>query len=152
MNRGMFMMIEDYGYGTILYDILKRVNIDQYFWAVDCLFLIDNEPDDSLVEGIYLPNEFKDAIAKEHIPLFIRIRAYPLKWYGQEIEEVEDYQCFMKSRCEIVLLCSDGGYYEIYAKNPDVLQSIRESCQRIKHNQLEYITDQNDGRTRFDPI
>ncbi len=152
MNRGIFMLTNNYGYGTILYDILKEVNFDRYFWVVDSLFLIDNKLNDSLVEGVYLPKEFQAAIIKAHIPLFIRIRAYPLELYGLKIEEMEDYKCFMNSRCEIVLLCSDGGYYEIYVKDDDVLSKIKQSCLGIKHDRLEFITDKNDGRINFDPI
>ena len=62
-----------------------------------------------------------------------------------------DYKNFLKSEFEIVMFVHDGAYVEFYSKNPEIIESVMKNINtNINCSNLEYTTDKNDGRTRFE--
>jgi RHS repeat-associated protein len=77
---------------------------------------------------------------------FANIKAYPDNNYSDNINCYDD---FLNSNCELVILCSDGIYYEIYSKSEEMIRIIKSNCIKKGFDEIEYITDENDCRTIF---
>ena len=101
--------------------VLKPIHIPSYDWWVgseesylvarggldEALF--PEEP--SVMEGSDLNRLFK---ANVYYLIFADLKAY-LK--GEIVLDIETYEEFMESKCEIVVLVADGQYIQIYAED-----------------------------------
>ncbi|MBJ8105670.1 MULTISPECIES: DUF2691 family protein [Bacillus cereus group] len=151
MKRGIFVDIPN-GYDNLLWKVLKPIQISSFDWWVgseesylvarggldDALF--PEEP--SIVEGSDLKRLFKDNI---YYVIFADLKAYPK---GEEVVDIETYEEFKESKCELVLLVADGTYVTVYAKDQKEIKSLYENAQNQGYY-VEYVTDENDGRTRL---
>lgn len=102
------------------------------------LFSEDNE----IMAGSALKKLIKDNI---YYLLFVDLKAYPK---GEVLGEIETYEEFKESKCEVVVLVADGDYIQIYVKNQEEIEMMYENA-RNQGLYVEYITDENDGRTRM---
>ena len=62
------------------------------------------------MEGLDLKKLVKDNI---YYLIFADLKAYPK---GEIVLDIETYEEFKESKCEIVVLVADGNYIQIYAK------------------------------------
>ncbi len=102
--------------------------------------LFPEEP--SIVEGSDLKRLFKDNI---YYVIFADLKAYPK---GEKVVDIETYEEFKESKCELVLLVVDCTYVTIYAKDQEAIKLMYENALNQSFY-VEYITDENDGRTRL---
>lgn len=120
MKRGITVDIPN-EYDNLLWKVLKPIDISSYDWWVgseeSCLVarggldeaLFPEEP--SIVEGSDLKTLFKDNI---YYVIFADLKAYSK---GEEVVDIETYEEFKESKCELVLLVADCTYVTIYAKD-----------------------------------
>lgn len=151
MKRGIFVDIPN-KYDNLLWKVLKPIDISSYNWWVgseesylvarDGLdeALFPEEP--SIVEGSDLKTLFKDNI---YYVIFADLKAYSK---GEEVVAIETYEEFKESKCELVLLVADCTYVTIYAKDQKAIELMYENA-RNQGFYVEYVTDENDGRTRL---
>lgn len=85
---------------------------------------------------------FKDNI---YYVIFADLKAYSK---GEEVVDIETYEAFKESKCELVLLVADCTYVTIYAKRSKQIELMYENA-RNQGYYVEYVTDENDGRTRL---
>ncbi|MFA2692157.1 DUF2691 family protein [Bacillus mycoides] len=151
MKRGITVDIPN-EYDNLLWKMLKPIDISSFDWWVgseesylvarggldEALF--PEEP--SIVEGSDLKRLFKDNI---YYVIFADLKAYPK---GEEVVDIETYEEFKESKCELVLLVADSTYVTIYAKDQKEIKSLYENAQNQGYY-VEYVTDENDGRTRL---
>ncbi|MCW9132049.1 DUF2691 family protein [Bacillus paramycoides] len=151
MKRGITVDIPA-GYDNLLWKVLKPIDITASDWQVGNeesyliagnglgpeLFSDDNE----IMKG----SEFKKLL-KENIYylIFADLKAYPK---GEVLGEIESYEEFKESMCEVVVLVADGDYILIYAKDQEAIEMMYENALN-QGLYVEYITDENDGRTRM---
>ncbi len=64
-----------------------------------------------------------------------------------EIVEINTYEEFEKSNCELVLLVVDSYYATIYCKDKDKLELLFKNAQNYAFENVAYVTDENDTRT-----
>lgn len=50
----------------------------------------------------------------------------------------------------MILLCVDVNYYEIYSKNSSMIEVLKNNAIKSNFDDIEYITKENDGRTRME--
>ncbi|QWH18265.1 DUF2691 family protein [Bacillus mycoides] len=140
MKRGITVDILD-GYDNLLWKVLKPIDITVFDWQAvgreEAYIIIGNEL------GPELFSEDKEII--EGSELKKQIKAYPK---GEELGEIETYEEFKESKCEVVVLVADGDYIQIYAKNQEEIEMMYENALN-QGFYVEYITDKNDGRTRM---
>lgn len=151
MKRGIFVYIPNQ-YDNLLWKVLKPIDISSFDWWVgseesylvarggldEALF--PEEP--SIVEGSDLKRLFKDNI---YYVIFADLKAYPK---GEEVVDIETYEEFKESKCELVLLVADCTYVTVYAKDQEAIELMYENA--IDQGfYVEYVTDENDGRTRL---
>ena len=65
------------------------------------------------------------------------INAYPV---GAKVSGIQTYSDFENSECQLVYMCMDSVYVEIYCKNDAVLRQIKGNCEKNKFAvaQIEY--------------
>ncbi|ABY44082.1 DUF2691 family protein [Bacillus mycoides] len=151
MKRGITVDIPN-EYDNLLWKMLKTIDISSFDWWVgseesylvarggldEALF--PEEP--SIVEGSDLKRLFKDNI---YYVIFADLKAYPK---GEEVVDIETYEEFKESKCELVLLVADCTYVTVYAKDQEAIELMYENA--IDQGfYVEYVTDENDGRTRL---
>ncbi|MFK4426313.1 MULTISPECIES: DUF2691 family protein [Bacillus] len=151
MKRGITVDIPN-EYDNLLWKVLKSIDISSFNWWMgseesylvarggldEALF--PEEP--SIVEGSDLKRLFKDNI---YYVIFADLKAYPK---GEEVVDIETYEEFKESKCELVLLVADCTYVTVYAKDQEAIELMYENA--IDQGfYVEYVTDENDGRTRL---
>ena len=110
-----------------------------------------NEMDESIFlnKNINGGTFLKIILEESYTVIFANIKAYvyPIKY-----SSIENYDEFVKSECQLVILCTDVFYYEIYAKNIFMIEVLNNNAKENNFYDVEYITDENDGRTSFSVI
>ena len=151
MRRGISFELPN-EYGTFLGDVLKPIDITAFSWRIDSVEsykIMNNElgkdlfPEDKKVmEGIALKKLLENS---SYYIIFADLQAYP----KGKIAEISTYEEFTKSDCELVLLVVDSCYATIYCKDKDKLELLYKNARDCRFEDVEYITDENDTRTRL---
>ncbi len=153
-TRGIsFLFSTDYK--PHLHNLFKGIDLSQYmFYLTDNETLYFNEQTEQadanfFKNGIYTGTQFEKIIkSKEYYIIHIRIFAVPIG-EGLDIENIKDYDTFIKSSCEFVLLCADS-YADFYAKDENIIKTVLTNCKTNCYENIEIITSENDMRIGFD--
>ena len=70
--------------------------------------------------------------------IFLDLKAYSNNEVWGNIETYED---FVESNCELIFLCVDSAFIEIYGKNEMVLQTIHDNCIKNNFDAIKVISD-----------
>ncbi|HDR4898128.1 DUF2691 family protein [Bacillus cereus] len=151
MKRGIFVNIPN-EYDNLLWKVLKPINITSFDWRVEneeSYFVLSDglgpelfSEDNKVMSGLELKKLIKDNI---YYLIFADLKAYSK---GEEVVDIETYEEFKESKCELVLLVADCTYVTIYAKDQKKIELMYENA-RNQGYYVEYVTDENDGRTRL---
>ncbi|MBM4765129.1 DUF2691 family protein [Bacillus sp. B15-48] len=151
MKRGISFELPN-EYGTFLGDVLKPIDITAFSWRIgsgESYKIMNNElsedlfPEDKKVmEGIALKELLEN---NSYYIIFADLQAYP----KGKIAEINTYEEFTKSDCELVLLVVDSCYATIYCKDKDKLELLYKNARDCRFEDVEYITNENDTRTRL---
>ncbi|AKR10066.1 MULTISPECIES: DUF2691 family protein [Bacillus cereus group] len=151
MKRGVFVDIPN-EYSNVLWKVLKPIDIAVFDWRVrneESYLIARGELDEALfpeepsvVEGLALKKLVKDNV---YYLIFADLKAYPK---GEIAIDIETYEEFKESKCEVVVLAVDAQYIQIYAKDQKAIELMYENA-RNQGFYVEYVTDENDGRTRL---
>ena len=149
MKRGISFKLPN-EYGTFLGDILKPIDISSFSWRigeVETYQIINNElcealfPEDKeIIEGIALKKLLEN---NSYYVIFADLQAYP----KGKITEINTYEEFAESNCELVLLVVDSYYATIYCKDKAKLELLFKNAQDYAFEDVEYVTNENDTRT-----
>ncbi|MBJ7929070.1 DUF2691 domain-containing protein [Bacillus toyonensis] len=151
MKRGIIVDIPN-EYDNLLWKVLKPIDITLFDWRVEneeSYFRLPDglgselfSEDNKVMSGLELKKLIKDNI---YYLIFADLKAYPK---GEVLEEIETYEEFTESKCEVVVLVADGDYIHIYAKDQKAIELMYENALN-QGFYVEYVTDENDGRTRL---
>lgn len=72
------------------------------------------------------------------------MKAFP---FGKTVNEVQTYEEFVDSDCELVLLIADNSYVSIYCKNKNTIEKLYFNALKNDFEEVLFITDENDTRT-----
>lgn len=140
-------------YGKYLWEILKPIDFLKYTWYVDqdeILFFNKKEGkvfNNFFTRDIFTGEEFKKCITKDNYFICsVNIQAYPI---DDPKDNILSYDDFKKSKCEILLLCVDSKYVELYSKNDIFIKRLFHMCMQNEYQNVEYITDENDDRAEL---
>lgn len=113
-----------------------------YFYVVDAFVYSDG------VE-IKLPDRFKAEYFKELIRQSFVGECFVLHLYPESAfpEEIETYQDFLQSECEIIILMYDCCFVEVYCKNNSWLQLFLKKARSIDGTVVEEKYTLTDART-----
>ncbi|MDQ0496786.1 DUF2691 family protein [Paenibacillus brasilensis] len=152
MNRGISFEIPN-SYGSFLGEILKPIDISYFDWFIggeESYFIVDDTLGDSLfpdmVIGLNGEGLKKTIDNNKYYLIFANLKAYPK---GAKIIDVVSYEEYIASECQIVLLVIDSVYVTVYCKDLEKLEDLYDHIKRQGFESLEYITDENDTRTKL---
>lgn len=93
--------------------------------------------------GKYSGVEFSHALDSISNLSFVRIRRYPI---GAFVKKIDEYKDYVESDCDLLLLYFDGGFFEIYTKDKNLIRAIFNFGTNNEAEDLEYINDATDTR------
>ena len=94
------------------------------------------------MDGIELKHLIEN---KTYYMIFADLQAYP----KGTLSHIKTYEEFIESQCELVLLVADCSYVTIYCKNKGTLEWLYKNAVECGFEDVTYITDENDARTRL---
>lgn len=139
-------------YGRYLFDILKPIHPEQYFWLTggeEAYYIEDNElgtplfPKTHVYAGVAF---YKRISEKDYYAIFADLKAFKDR---SHVKDITTYDEFLNSQCEIALLLVDSCYVTIYAKNVQHLSALHRQAIVSNFEDVAYITEENDDRTRL---
>lgn len=95
----------------------------------------------------YGNEDFFRLIADNHYAVFAKIQAYVPPYSFYEIHTKEE---FMTSDCSLLLLICDNTWCDIYTKDTAMLEKLFENAIDCKFDNVNYIYDSIDKRTKLD--
>lgn len=151
MKRGISFEITN-EYGNFLEMILNPIDVTAYNWYIggEESYLIENNQSEPLfpeeingLDGTIL----KQIIEKpKYYLIFVNIKAFTKE---KSIVDVSTFNEFLKSDCQIVLLIIDSVYVSIYCKDKEKLEDLNLNAIKNGYGKIQFITDENDFRTRL---
>lgn len=146
MIRGIKFEIPN-SYGSYINEILNGIDLKQYKWKVDEdeIYLDDEHSlfPYEVISGV----DFKKTISRfSYYIVFAKLQAYSP---NSNFCELNDYDDFLKSNCELVIFFIDSIFVDIYSKDKEVINKIKNNAERWKFKGISYITDKNDRMTKF---
>lgn len=149
MKRGVSFEIPN-KYGSLLGEALKPIDITAFSWRIgngESYIIVNNELDKELfsgdkevIEGVELRSLLEN---NKYYVIFADLQAYP----KGELSNIETYDEFLKSNCELILLVVDSCYVTIYCKNKGTIELLYKNATDCGFEDVIYITDENDTRT-----
>ncbi|MEL7568270.1 MAG: DUF2691 family protein [Dehalobacterium sp.] len=117
-------------YNNYLYKIFYGIDLLNYLWEIitdDFLYYEHGEIQEQFFGAdVMNANEFIKCISRDsYYMIFVDIKAYRLGSEHMKIKTLED---FLKSDCEMILLCTDSTFIEFYCKDRDILDKVYNNC------------------------
>ena len=122
-------------------NLLELMDVTLYDWFVDDVLDYNYK---YFRPGKYSGEEFGMALEELSTLSFARIRRYPIDQQIHNIDVFEDYE---RSACDFLLLFYDGGYYEVYEKDKDMISLTMDYCIRFGFDKVAYIDDADFARS-----
>lgn len=69
----------------------------------------------------YINNEFQNMIQKKHYPVHLNLQMY---YKNSDVNQINNYDQFLISSCQLIIFIVDNVFVEIYAKNQTILEKI----------------------------
>lgn len=128
------------GYSNYLNKILNGINLLNYVWKInadDFLYFENDElKEDFFGADVLNAEEFIKCISRDsYYMIFSDIKAYPL---GNERIEIKTFKDFLRSSCEMVILCTDSSFIEFYCKKRSILDRVYNNCITNGFEKVEY--------------
>lgn len=127
-------------YNNFLHKIFNGININNYDWKI-----VEDEIIYKDIEGSINTTIFDNKIMCGD-DFFKSIQAFIV---DSHMSDIETYDDFANSTCEIALFCTDTVYIEVYCKNQKVLNEIISNCKKYNFEDLEILTEKTDNRINF---
>jgi len=115
------------------------MDVSSYDWYIDDVDLNYI----SFPSGKYRGEEFQNVIEKLSVLSFARIMRYPI---GMPMDHIDEYKDYIKSNCDLLILFYDGGFFEIYEKNEDMISKTMDLCLKSGFKNIQYLYDSDDAR------
>ena len=127
--------------------IIQLLN-DNYNFIIDNCETYNGIKQSSFSQNKYSYNELENLINSnegEQV-VFMRIQAFKV---NSQYNIINNYNDYMNSDCDFVLLITDSNYWEVYCKNISLIKNIELLISNCNFYNIEYITDENDTRYSF---
>lgn len=152
MIRGITFGIPN-EYGRHLANILKPLEITTFNWLVESeesYFVSKNQletpffPDEQeVIDGVTMHNLINRGC---YYLIFADVKGFPK---GKNVTKITTYEEFVNSDCELIILIVDCSYTTLYCKNNEMTRKLYKNALEMRYENVEYITDENDGRTQM---
>lgn len=151
MNSGIYFEIPQMVTNT-LWSFLRNIQIENYNWYnINNQSEIYNEKSDGefFCKKHYSGTEFFNLIQLNHHIIFLKLQAYLI---DNRFKNIDSYEEFINSDCQIIILVYDCKYVEIYSKQELELYEIYQSAQENNYKNISYITENNRDRNNMNVL
>lgn len=131
---------------------MKPFRVEEHHWWIggEEAYISENGELKALFPGLINHMEgttFKNLIEdNDYYLIFQDIKAFPKT---TKTSKIKTYDEFLISNCVLALLVVDSSYITVYCKDVEVLEGMYINAKEQGYFNLNYITDENDCRTRF---
>ena len=148
MLRGVSFKLKNIS-ETVLLDVLSCIDIENYCWHnIESQTQIwdKTRKNNLLTSSCYDGATLQKEISLEHFAMFVKFQAY---FKDGAFTDINTYDDFINSDCQIIFLLCDCEFIEIYAKDKEIVDKFYNRALKLDCEEVEYTTDENDGRTRM---
>lgn len=148
VKRGIHFKIPN-TYGCFLADMLSPIDITSYSWFIggEESYHVKNGdlhhplfPEETEMDG----ETFSHLIHQdEHYLIFANLKAFS----NGPVKDIETYEAFRKSNCDLALLIVDSTFVDMYCKNQQMIESLYTHALSHSFEDVAYLTDANNTRT-----
>jgi hypothetical protein len=136
------------GYSNYLSQIFDSIDVTKYKWLIvtdDMVYPQNTQMSESIFDSDIVSGEsFQNSLNKDDYQMiFVDLKAFSV---GGEISNVETYHDFINSDCQLVLLCVDSMFFEIYCKEVDIIEKIRRNCIANQFENIKFIEPEDAAR------
>lgn len=128
-------------YNHIFSKIFENLNFDNYRWDIveDEIYNLDGK--NYFDKESYSNREFKKLVEYgTYYPVFANIQINRAR---DEIEDIQTYEEFISSKCQLILLITDNEFVDIYSKNEKWLNIILQNAVDNKFQDIKCIEADN---------
>lgn len=134
----------DNEYGIFLSKILSNINTANSKWYLSLEEAYDKEGD-FFQKEVYEDSYFREKIQKDH---------YIIHFIGfcfsdGNITEINNYNDYLDSSCNIVISIIDSTIVKIYSKEASILKTIEENAKNNNFTNINYIYSKNNYQEYF---
>ncbi|MDR2570583.1 MAG: DUF2691 family protein [Oscillospiraceae bacterium] len=135
-------------YGNFLKQIFSSVDVINYEWQI-----VTNDSIKSMIkigDRFFSENLFGDGDTvidgktflkninlKSYYMIFIDLKAFLI---GSTHKEIQSYEDYLNSDCQIVFMCVDSSYIEVFCKDKSILEIIHKNCINYNFMNIELIS------------
>ena len=135
--------------GRYLKCIFEDINIFKYVWFIpyDEVYYVEKHTEKSslFLSNVINGNDVEERITlDEYYLVFLEMKGF----INNDIVDIETYDSYIKSKCEIMLFCSDSSYIYVYCKDIRCLEVFKKNCKKY-HFDYEMIDENNNPRTKM---
>ncbi len=126
-------------YDNIFYKIFRGIDFENYRWDIveDEIYSLSGE--NYFDQASYSNEEFKKLIEDGiYYPVFATIQIYRIQ---DEVGDIQTYEDFIRSKCQLILFITDNEFVDIYAKNEAWLNVIYRNTKDNNFENIQYIED-----------
>lgn len=125
-------------YDKVLSKIFDNIDCSNYKWKIANEEVLGKKGQGFFTKLEYKNSEFQEIIKKEYYPIFLNLQMFHK---NNKIVNLDNYNQFFNSSCELVLFITDSIFVDIYGKNQDILRKIYDNAMNYHYMNLEYIKD-----------
>lgn len=137
MMRGIRFEVNDAS--AIFLSLRELIDVTMYDWYIDDVELNYF----NCLSGKLYGSEFQSKLYDLTTLSFVRVRRYPV---GANIYDIDTYEDYLESSCDMLMLFYDGGFCEIYEKNLEILLKTLKLCIDRKFDNVACMKDDNNER------
>lgn len=144
MNRGIYANVQRSKCNNVWLKMVSLLSTPNMKWIVDCL---ECHSETTLDHSTYTTFELLSILRQEPTIFFARMIGLPADAPPEKpIITAGDY---LASSCSCLILCVDGAYFEVFAKDEKTLATLFSSFEPEEVEMLHWIDDTFDSRTDF---
>ena len=133
-------------------DILVDIVEPSWYWSIGPGESYKREKD-GLGPAFFPPNNIMDGQSflnlistEEYYLIFADLKAFPNR---ESVVEVNNYEDFLKSSCQLALLVIDSDYVSIILKEQQMVRKFFERAEAAGYTNIKHLTDENKADSLF---
>ena len=126
--------------------IFHGIDCSNFRWKIEDEEVLGEHVEFFFDKTDYSNNEFQNMIQKKHYPIFLNLQMY---YKNSDVNEINNYDQFLISSCQLIIFIVDNVFVEIYAKNQTILERILKNAVDFDFSNIEYINESLDTYKKF---
>lgn len=124
---------------VVLDKIFENIDLKNYFFKITNEEVFDEKGNNFFEQQIYTSLGFRNLIKlRKYYPVFLTLQLYK---DNKNMVEIQNYDNYLNSDCELLLYIIDNIFVEIYSKNENYLKVIKHNVLKNKYVNVQDIND-----------